>query len=140
MELKANQFLQSATIALQDIQLKTALDRGARSADAARIASMNETVDAEALRQQGRGAKLRALADLPDLLEQIEANITARGGQVLWAVDGDEVNHHVLDICRAHNLRFGVKSKSMVTEETDLVSFLRQHGVDMLETDLGEFV
>lgn len=140
MELKANQFMRSVTIALEDIQLKTALDRGARSADVARIASMNETVDAEALRQQGRGAKLRALSDLPDLLEKIEANITGRGGHVLWAVDGAEVNQHVLDICREHNLRFGVKSKSMVTEETELVPFLKKHGVEMLETDLGEFV
>jgi L-lactate dehydrogenase complex protein LldF len=140
MELKANQFLQSATIALADIQLKTALDRAARTADVARIATMNETVDVEALRQQGRGAKLRGLADLPDLLEQMEANVTARGGQVLWAVDAAEANQQVLDICRRHNLKFGVKSKSMVTEEMGLVPFLTQHGVDMLETDLGEFV
>ncbi len=140
MELKANQFMQSVTIALEDIQLKTALDRGARSADVARVASMNETTAVDALRQQGRAAKLRALSDLPDLLEKIEANITGRGGHVLWAVDGEEVNRLVLDICREHNLRFGVKSKSMVTEETELVPFLKEHGVDMLETDLGEFV
>ena len=62
MELKANEFKHAATIALQDIQLKTALDRGARSADVARVATMNETTDAYALRQQGRGAKLRALS------------------------------------------------------------------------------
>ncbi len=140
MELKANKFMQSATVALQDIQLKTALDRGARSADVARIVTMNETTDVEGLRQQGRGAKLRALSDLPDLLEQIETKITARGGQVLWALDQAEANQHVLDICRAHNLRFGVKSKSMVTEELNLVPFLKEHDVHMLETDLGEFV
>ncbi|HLV34852.1 MAG TPA: lactate utilization protein B [Spirillospora sp.] len=140
MELKANEFKHAATIALQDIQLKTALDRGARSADVARIATMNETTDADALRQQGRGAKLRALSDLPDLLENIESQITGRGGHVLWALDGDEVNDHVLNICREHGLKFGVKSKSMVTEEISLVPFLKEHGVEMLETDLGEFV
>ena len=140
MELKANQFKQAAVIALEDIQLKTALDRGAKGADVARVLSMNETTDVDALRQQGRGAKLRALADLPDHLEQIEAHITARGGHVLWAVDAAEANHHVLDICREHDLKFGVKSKSMVTEELDLVPFLKGYGIDMLETDLGEFV
>lgn len=140
MELKANQFKQAAVIALDDIQLKTALDRGARKADAARIVTMNETTDVDALRQQGRGAKLRALADLPDLLEKVEANITARGGQVLWALDADEANQHVLDICRQHDLTFGVKSKSMMTEELNLVPMLKRHGIDMLETDLGEFV
>jgi len=106
----------------------------------ARILSMNETTDVEAVRQQGRGAKLRALADLPDLLENIETNITERGGHVLWAVDAAEANRHVLDICRKHDLKFGVKTKSMVTEELELVPVLRRHGIDMLETDLGEFV
>jgi L-lactate dehydrogenase complex protein LldF len=74
------------------------------------------------------------------LLEKMEANITARGGNVLWATDAAEANQHVLEICRRHNLKFGVKSKSMVTEELSLVPFLAENGVDMLETDLGEVV
>ena len=140
MELKANQFPQAASRALQDPQLKIALDRGARSADVLRVESMNATSGAEALRQQGRGARLRGLADLPELLEQAEAQITARGGHVLWALDADEANQHVLDICERHALKFGVKSKSMVTEELNLVPVLAEHDIHMLETDLGEFV
>lgn len=140
MELKANQFPQAAGRALQDAQLKTALDRGTRPADATRARSMAATTGADALRQQGRGARLRGLAHLPELLEQAEAHIQARGGHVLWARDADEANRHVLDICERHALKFGVKSKSMVTEELNLVPWLAQHGIRMLETDLGEFV
>ncbi len=140
MELNANRFPQAAGRALQDEQLKTALDRGARAADAIRIKSMGQTSGADALRQQGRGARLRGLAQLPELLEQAEAQVTARGGQVLWALDADEANRHVLDICERHGVKFGVKSKSMVTEELRLVPLLEQHGIHMLETDLGEFV
>ena len=140
MELKANQFPQAAKRALQDPQLKAALDRGARTADALRVKSMDATTGHQALRQQGRGARLRGLADLPELLEQAEAQITARGGHVLWALDGDEANRHVLDICERHALKFGVKSKSMVTEELELVPLLEEHDIHMLETDLGEFV
>ena len=140
MDIHANQFLRSAVIALDDIQLKTALDRGAKRADADRVAAMAETADAAALRQQGRGARLRALDDLPALLEQMERRLTARGGVVLWAEDAAEANQHVLDICRRHHLRRGVKSKSMVTEETGLVPALAAAGIEMLETDLGEFI
>jgi L-lactate dehydrogenase complex protein LldF len=46
----------------------------------------------------------------------------------------------MLDICRRHDLKFGVKSKSMVTEEVDLVPTLAEHGIEMLETDLGEYI
>lgn len=136
----ANQFLHSATIALEDIQLKTALDRGTKNADLMRVAYMEETTGAQALRQQARAAKLRALSDLPDLLEKMERNVIANGGKVLWAVDGAEANQHVIDICKQHQLRRGVKSKSMVTEETELVPALKAQGIEMLETDLGEYI
>ena len=140
MEVTANQFNQTAVIALEDIELQTALDRGTGNSDSRRRQTVGELPHAPALRQQGRGARLRALHDLPDLLEQVEQNVSANGGTVLWAADGDEANAHILDICRRHNLKRGVKSKSMATEEIELVPFLDQHGIKMTETDLGEFI
>lgn len=140
MELKANQFKQSAVIALEDIQLQTALERGTSNADGRRRTVMGELPHSQALRQQGRAARLRALHNLPELLEQMEANVTANGGHVLWATDADEANKHILDICAKHNLKRGVKSKSMATEEINLLHVLGKHGIEMIETDLGEFI
>lgn len=140
MELTANNFVQSATIAINDIQLQTALDRGTGNADGRRRVVMAELPHAYELRQQSRGAKLRALHDLPDLLEKIEQKITSRGGNVLWAANAAEANQHVINICREHNLKRGVKSKSMVTEEIGLVQALETHGIQMIETDLGEYI
>jgi L-lactate dehydrogenase complex protein LldF len=140
MEQNPNQFSQHAVIALEDIQLQTALDRGTGNADGRRRTVMAEIDDPYALRMQGRGARLRALADLPDLLEQLERNITANGGHVLWAADAAEANQHVVDICRRHNLKRGVKSKSMATEEIGLLPVLEQNGIKMTETDLGEYI
>ncbi len=140
MELNPNKFAEHAVIAIEDIQLQTALERGTGNADSRRRSIMGELDDSYALRQQGRGAKLRALADLPDLLEQLERNVTAKGGHVLWAADGDEANQHVVDICRKHNLKRGVKSKSMATEEIGLLPVLEANGIKMVETDLGEYI
>ncbi len=140
MELTANKFTQSATIALEDIQLKTALDRATGNANHGRTVAMAETTDAYELRQQARGAKLRALSELPDLLEKLESKLTARGAHVLWAADADEANQHVIDICKKHGCKNGVKSKSMVTEEINLVPRLEAAGIKMLETDLGEYI
>lgn len=140
MELNANQFSQSAVIALEDIELQTALDRGTGNADGRRRMVMGELPLAPGLRQQGRGARLRALHDLPELLEQMEQNVTAAGGHVLWAADGEEANHHILDICQRHNLKRGVKSKSMVTEEINMLAALQKAGIEMIETDLGEYI
>ncbi len=140
MNTTPNQFLEQAVIALDDIQLQTALERGTGNADSRRRAAMAELADPDAIRWQGRAARLRGLADLPDLLEQAERQIIARGGKVLWAADAGEANRHVLNICREHNLRRGVKSKSMATEEIGLLPFLNQNGIEMIETDLGEYI
>jgi L-lactate dehydrogenase complex protein LldF len=140
MQNKANQFVQSATIAIQDITLQTALDRGTTRAVNNRIVAMSEVTDAAALRQQGRAARLRALNRLPDLLEGLEANLTAHGAQVLWASDADEANQLVVDIARQHAVRKIAKSKSMATEETRLNAALEDAGLEVIETDLGEFV
>jgi L-lactate dehydrogenase complex protein LldF len=140
MELTANRFNEAAVIALEDITLQTALQRGTGNADSRRRTVYNELEHTPQLRQQGRDARLRALHDLPEMLEQVESSVHANGGQVLWASDGAEALQHVLDICRTHNLKRGVKSKSMATEEIGLLPFLEQHGITMIETDLGEYI
>jgi len=140
MELKANAFLQAATIALQDAHLQTALARGTTNASNARLRAMNEVTDAEALRRQARAAKLRALRNLPALLEQFEANIAQRGATVLWAEDAEACNRLVIEIARRHAVQRIVKSKSMATEETDLNRALQAAGLDVIETDLGEYI
>jgi L-lactate dehydrogenase complex protein LldF len=137
---QANDFLDSAHIAIKDIQLQTAIGRATINANHGREVAFNELENPELLRQQGRNARLRGLYDLPELLEQVEQKVVDAGGTVLWAVDGEEANRHVRDICEKHQLKRGVKVKSMVTEEIDLVPMLEKHGIEMLETDLGEYI
>jgi L-lactate dehydrogenase complex protein LldF len=140
MELNPSRFHEQALIALKDITLQTALDRGTTNADVRRRAMFAELPDAYDLRMQGRAARLRALDDLPDLLEQMEQKVTASGGHVLWAADAAEAQQHVLDICRKHDLKRGVKAKSMATEEIGLLPFLEANQIEMVESDLGEYI
>jgi L-lactate dehydrogenase complex protein LldF len=140
MALEPNKFMQSATIALEDINVQTALDRAIYMVRGTTSTRMDEVTDVQAIRQQGRGAKMRALSDLPEMLERMEQNFTAKGGHVLWATDAAEARQHVLDICQKHDLKRGVKSKSMVTEEIELLPALEKAGIRMRETDLGEFI
>ena len=94
----------------------------------------------ERLRAAGNAIKRRALKQLPCLLEQLEANCTKNGIHVHWAEDTAEANGIVLDILRRHDAKEVVKGKSMVSEEMHLNHFLQTHGIDALETDLGEFI
>ena len=125
MDTNPKNFTKSAVIALKDIQLQTALDRGTTRGVNGRIAAMGETTDADALRRQGRLARERALNALPDLLEQLERNVVANGGKVLWARDGDEANQLILDLCKEHNVRRVSKGKSMPSSRDDILKKLR---------------
>jgi L-lactate dehydrogenase complex protein LldF len=83
---------------------------------------------------------LRALSKLPQLLEKLEKKCLQNGIQVHWAETTTDANQHVLDIMKTHNATGLVKGKSMVSEEMHLNRFLKQHGIDAMETDLGEFI
>ncbi len=142
MEVKARDFIPAAQTALSDPALQAAVKRATDTAAQKRLATMfwAGRAHGEALRQQAAQARRRALRDLPALLEQAEATMQANGMQVLWAADGDEVRRLVLDIAQQHAVRRVVKSKSMVSEEVALNHALHDHGIDVLETDLGEFI
>lgn len=133
-------FAQSAFIALKDIPLQTALDRGTARAVAGRVSAMGETTDAEALRLQARRARLDALARLPELLEQFEAAVNANGGRVLWANDAAEANALLVDLCQREGIRRITKGKSMVSEEMGVNHALESAGFVVDESDLGEYI
>ncbi|MBD3898426.1 iron-sulfur cluster-binding protein [Halomonas sp. ML-15] len=96
--------------------------------------------DLETLRELGANIRQRALAKLPDLLEQLEANCEANGIRVHWATDGDEACRIIRDICESHDARAVIKGKSMVSEEMHLNAHLEKAGIEALESDLGEYL
>jgi L-lactate dehydrogenase complex protein LldF len=92
----------------------------------------------EELRSLGSQIKSHTLSRLPDYLEEFERNATAAGAKVHWARDADEHNLIVLGILRDHGVTRMVKSKSMLTEECHLNEHLERHGIEVVDTDLGE--
>ncbi|HCO26345.1 MAG TPA: 4Fe-4S ferredoxin [Gimesia maris] len=92
----------------------------------------------ELLREQASKIKMFTVSHLPDLLEEFERNATARGVQVHWARNATEHNEIVHGLLKKHNVTRVVKSKSMLTEECHLNPYLERHGIEIIDTDLGE--
>ncbi|KFZ36069.1 4Fe-4S ferredoxin [Shewanella mangrovi] len=92
----------------------------------------------EQLRELGSEYKLHTLSHLGEYLEQFEANCVKQGIQVHWAKNGEEHNRIVHEILSKHQVKKLVKSKSMLTEECHLNPYLEQHGIEVIDTDLGE--
>ena len=87
-------------------------------------------------------ARVRAatLAHLDRYVEQFASNVEAAGGHVFFAADAAEARRHVVGLAERRGARLVVKSKSMVTEEIGLNPALEAAGVEVVETDLGEFI
>ncbi|MEZ6065569.1 MAG: lactate utilization protein B [Planctomycetaceae bacterium] len=94
----------------------------------------------EELREQASRIKQVAQSNLAELLEQFEAQAQARGAVVHWAADAAEHNAIVLELLQRHGVKKLVKSKSMLTEECHLNPYLERHGIEVTDTDLGEWI
>jgi L-lactate dehydrogenase complex protein LldF len=92
------------------------------------------------VKERAKNIKWRALETLDQHLEEFELHFTARGGKVIWAENSQEALEEILAICKEKNCKTIVKSKSMVTEEIHLNPFLKEHGIESVETDLGEYI
>jgi L-lactate dehydrogenase complex protein LldF len=125
---------------LRDTQLRANLRTATHTIRDKRLAVTAELPDWEDLRDAGAGIKASAMAALPELLEQLEASVQARGGQVHWARDAAEANRIVTGIVQATGAREVVKVKSMVTQEIGLNEHLAEAGIEAIETDLAELI
>lgn len=133
-------FPQAARTALADPQLRHNLGHATATIRAKRLAAVAECDDWEQLRAAGSALKQDVLARLPELLEEFEANVTARGGTVHWARDGLEANRIVAELIRATGSDEVVKVKSMATQEIGLNEYLEDQGITPIETDLAELI
>src|SRR5262249_18748865 len=96
--------------------------------------------DSDRLRDHAKRVKEHTLAHLDQYLEQLETSVQKVGGRVHWAATAAEARQAVLDIARRAGCRKAVKSKSMTSEEIHLNPALEAAGIEVTETDFGEFI
>lgn len=94
----------------------------------------------EDLRRQAATIREHTLQHLATYLTTFEKNAQARGVVVHWAETPADVQAIVLDIARQHQVRKVIKSKSMVSEEVGLNAALEAQAIEVIETDLGEYI
>lgn len=92
----------------------------------------------ELLRQTASDIKDYVLGNLSELLVQFEEQATASGIKIHWAADAAEHNRIVHSILKENHVTQLVKSKSMLTEECGMNDYLKDQGIDVVDTDLGE--
>ena len=126
---------------LTDQNLQAALDANATrrlTAQQAAYASLPEPW--EVLRERAHQTRARTIARLDDYLDQFIGNAQANGMIVHRAADAAQAREIVLAIARERNARLVAKSKTMVSEEIGLNHALEAADLQVVETDLGEYI
>lgn len=133
-------FHQRARTALNDPKLRASFRGAMDFLQTKRRSQFPDASELEHLRDLGEAIRQHALANLPQLLVQLEEQLTAAGVQVHWAETGDEANDIILRIAQRRGARKVIKGKSMASEEIELNHYLGERGVECLESDMGEYI
>ncbi len=140
MHNQASTFNAKSTVKAADREHRRKINFNVARYNAVVPQGKTQFTDVNKARERAKNIKWRAIETLDKHLELFEANISRRGAKVLWAETGEEALAQILKICQAKSCTTLVKSKSMVTEEIHLNSFLEKHGIESVETDLGEYI
>lgn len=133
-------FRRRAGAAIADARLQKSLASATGRFRQHRQEALAELPGADPMRTHFKQLRAATIANLAEHLHTFETNATAAGAQVHWALDGAEAARIVTEIAQKHGVNLAVKSKSMVTEEIHLNRALAEHGIQAVETDLGEWI
>ena len=128
------------TLADASLQLAIYTATGRLKEKRIEVTAANALPDYQELRTQANALKKHTIDNLDHYLEEFERNVEAHGGKVVYCKDATEVSDFVLDLAKRRGSKLIVKSKSMTTEEVDLNERLEHHGLESVETDLGEYI
>ena len=134
------EFDQKINTTLANANLQLAIYTSTARLKQGRIDTVSALPEYQDLRTQANAIKKHAIENLDYYLEEFERNVEAHGGKVIYCKDGTEVADFVLALAKERSAQLIVKSKSMTTEEVDLNERLEHHGLESVETDLGEYI
>jgi iron-sulfur cluster protein len=133
------EFKDSINKALNNPNLTGALGRFSEAYRISR-AKAYEGIDFEAVRTRIAEIKSYAASHFDELADRFAQNAEARGAKVFRTDDPQKVRDYILNLAKENGVKSIIKSKSMASEEIHLNAYLEKAGIDVQESDLGEWI
>lgn len=99
-----------------------------------------EEMEDPAMRDRVKESRMRNLAHLDIVLAELSQNIRKRGGKIYFASTAQDAIDYTLKVARQNGVKKIVKGKSMTSMEIDIDPALQAEGIEVIETDLGEYI
>lgn len=139
-QITSEEYKKKARKAIADPVLQAALTSLQKRLGPATRNLYQNLPEGQELRKKAHAYRRKAVDNLDLMLETLAENIRAQGGQVHFAATDEDAVSICVDIATRNEVKSVVKGKSMVTEEIGLNQGLEQAGIDVNETDLGEYI
>lgn len=123
----ASERLQKSLHGLQDRFGKGAMELWAAMAD-------------QEMRSRVKDSRMRTLDHLDIILAELAKNVRARGGRVYFAATAQDAIQYTVEVAKQNEVKIVVKGKSMTSMEIDIDPALEHEGIEVVETDLGEYI
>ena len=140
MKETASSFMAKSTVRAGDKEHRRKINFNIGRYNAVVPQGKKQFLDVNLAREKAKNQKWKAISQLDKQLEKFEALLVQRGVKVIWAENAEQAQEEIGRICKEKNCKTLVKSKSMVTEEIHLNSYLEKIGIESVETDLGEYI
>ena len=140
MKMQPTNLRKNSKDALSNSKLQLAMGNMRRDFVDSRGRAIGQMPEYDLLKADAKSRKDHTLANLDHYLEAFSEKCEETGGKVHWAVDGSAACEIILGICKSVNAKKVTKSKSMIGEEIGINKYLEHHGIEPIETDLGEYI
>src|SRR5690606_37820414 len=140
MRTREQIFLRQSASKVSDLAHRHKMNHALKQSDDAFEKGKALFSDLELARDRAHAIKKETVEHLDTYLCEFEHNFTKRGGKVIWAQTPQDARMAIKEICTTYRAKTVVKSKSMVTEEIELNDALADVGIEVIETDLGEYI
>ena len=137
---RAREFRRAARAALTDPALRGALGKARGGFVDKRREAAAALPEFDSIRDHARQVREHTFSHLDFYLERFEQRAREAGTEVHWARTAEEANTIIASICRQAGAVRVAKGKSMVAEEMGLNEALEAEGLEVVETDLGEYI
>jgi L-lactate dehydrogenase complex protein LldF len=139
-EITSENYISEAKRAIKNHVLQKALADLQHRFGLGTAAAYQDLPEGPELRFKAHDIRMKAIENLDVILETFADNVRKNGGYVFFAKDAQEAVAYCLKVAAEHGVQRVVKGKSMVTEEIGLNDRLIAAGIDVAETDLGEYI
>jgi L-lactate dehydrogenase complex protein LldF len=133
-------FRANAVKAIANASLRSAMRQATDTFGTKRADAFAPIADPEELRDEASELRLGVLDRLEELVDTFTAAATKAGATVHRAMDAAAAREIIAKVLKDRGAKTVVKGKSMVSEEIHLNAHLEREGMEVLETDLGEYI